>query len=468
MRSVGQTLAGSAPVRWLQAHTFAADLLFAVALGAMSVGVVLSLDDTFVPESMALPDHWAEWFLVIGSAWAVPFRRLAPVPAVIVGGVLQAGLWVSSLPDTALAVVVLVYTAAAHRSQAARWAGWGVPGALMLFTTFGVFSGDVPAYFIVLVGVLGFSAAALGASARSRQQHMEAAEARADELVRSRQGDRERAIVEERARIARELHDVVAHGLSVIVVQASAAQRILERDPDGTKSALHQIEMTGRNALNEMRQVLSAIRTDPDESWQPAPGLAALDQLVAEMATTGLEVSVTGTGAGRMVTPGQPAPTDAGPLPATVDLTAYRIVQESLTNVLKHGGRGVTATVDISRSPRSLDLLIADNGDGAAAVDQGGHGLRGMQERVEVFGGRFDAAPRDRGGFAVSVSLPLDKKERVEGGTSGISPNDGDSPKDDSLSGDGSTGDTSTGDTPTGDIFEGVTEDLSGGTAGER
>lgn len=411
MRTVGQTLAGSPAVRWLREHRFAADLLLAIALASVTLLVYLNLDEEFVSESVALPDHWMEWLLLFGSTWAVPFRRVAPVPAVIVGGLLQAVVWMMALPDSNLGTVILIYTAAAHHSAAARRAGWGVSIALTLFTITGAIDGSVPAYFIILVGILGFGSAAFGAAARSRQLHADAAEAKAEELVRSRQGDRERALVEERARIARELHDVVAHGLSVIVVQASAAQRILERDPEGTASALEQIEKTGRNALNEMRQVLSAIRTDPDESWQPAPGLAALDELIAELATTGLQVSVTGSGAREIIHPTGVPETEVEPLPATVDVTAYRIVQESLTNVLKHGGRGATATVEISRQPRSLDLCIVDNGRGAAATDQGGHGLRGMQERVEVFGGRFAAGPQQNGGFAVSVSLPLDQSD---------------------------------------------------------
>jgi signal transduction histidine kinase len=411
MRTVGQTLAGSPAMRWLREHTFAADLLLAVGLASISIVVYLNLDDELIAESVPTPDNWVEWLLVIGPTWAVPFRRVAPVPAVIIGGILQATVWLLEFPDSNLGTVILIYSAAAHHSAAARRAGWGVSGALMLFTITGVMDGSVPPYFIILVGILGFGSAAFGASARSRQLHAERAEAKADELLRSRQGDRERALVEERARIARELHDVVAHGLSVIVVQASAAQRILERDPDGTASALQQIEKTGRNALNEMRQVLSAIRTDPHESWQPAPGLAALDELVAELATTGLQVSVTGTDAADTAQPSGSETAGFEPLPATVDVTAYRIVQESLTNVLKHGGRGATATVEISRQPHSLDLCIMDNGRGAAATDQGGHGLRGMQERVEVFGGRFAAGPQLNGGFAVSVSLPLDQSD---------------------------------------------------------
>jgi signal transduction histidine kinase len=146
-----------------------------------------------------------------------------------------------------------------------------------------------------------------------------------------------------------------------------------------------------------MRQVLSVVRTDPSESWRPAPGLDGLDELVADLALTGLDVTLHRVTGER-----------AAPLPVTVDMTAYRIVQESLTNVLKHGGRGATAQVEVAHGAQSLDLAITDDGRGASADDGGGHGLRGMRERVEVFGGQLIAGPRPGGGFTVEVSLPID------------------------------------------------------------
>ena len=310
---------------------------------------------------------------------------------------LQAIVWIVEFPDSYMALATLLYSAAAYGGTRGLRASWAVGGGLTAFTVLGVLTGSAPTYVIPIVALSSAAATSFGMITAGRQAYTEATEARARELERSRQSDQDRALVDERARIARELHDVVAHGLSVIVVQASAAQRILDRDPAGTASALQQIEQTGRTALNEMRQVLGAIRTEPSESWQPAPGLEALDGLVAEMRSTGLVVTVTEE---------NDDPTDT--LPATVDLTAYRIIQESLTNVLKHGGRGAQATVEICHRQRSLELKITDNGRGANAGDSGGHGLRGMQERVEVFGGTFAAGPHAGGGFTVSVSLPLD------------------------------------------------------------
>lgn len=384
--------------RWLRARPLVVDTALAVFVASLAVAVALGTENA-IGGDVEIPETWWQWTVLIGATWMVPFRRVAPGVAVVLGSALQAFAWTRGFPDTFTAMAILIYSAAASSDHRIGRMGWASAGLLTLFTASGVISGEAPLYVLPIVGLFSAAAAAGGTISASRQAYAEAAEARALELERSRNSDRDRALVEERARIARELHDVVAHGLSVIVVQASAAQRILDRDPEGTASALHQIETTGRTALNEMRQVLGAIRTEPSESWQPAPGLSALDELVNEMRSTGLPVTI-------VTENGEDQVTD--PLPATVDLTAYRIVQESLTNVLKHGGRMAQATVEISRQPRSLDIRVTDNGRGAVGLDGGGHGLQGMQERVEVFGGRFEAGPRPGGGFAVSVSLPLD------------------------------------------------------------
>ena len=379
------------------------DLPLAVLLATAAVAVPITAQDGDIAGEMTRPNSPAAWLLIIGAAWAVPFRRLFPLAALAVGTALQLTVWTVGYPDTFVAMAVLLYSAAAHGRADRRIWVWAAAAILSLYTGIGVLVDDVPAYVLPLIGLFGAASTAVGSAIAARQAYAEAAEARALELERSRQADRERALAEERGRIARELHDVVAHGLSVIVVQAAAARRILERDPDGAATALGQIESTGRNALGEMRQVLSAIRTEPEESWRPTRGLADLDALVTELEHTGLAVSVHQS---------EPETGGVEPLPATIDVTAYRIVQESLTNVLKHGGDGATARVEIVRAPATLDLRISDNGRGALAADGGGHGLQGMQERVEVFGGRFQAGPRLGGGYTVEASLPVDGRHR--------------------------------------------------------
>ncbi len=399
--------------QWLSRFTagpFTADLLLAVFLIGVVVIIGLSIDSSVdSSEDLTRPSTWWHWPLLIGSTFMVPFRRLAPTVALVVGGILQAGTWLMDLPDLYLGTSVLLYSAAAHGGIGGRRASW-ITGLLLTgFTVFGVLADEAPFYVVPIIGLYSAAATALGISTANRQAYIDQVEARAADLEQSRKLDRDRAMIEERARIARELHDVVAHGLSVIVVQASAAQRILDRDPAGTSSALQQIEQTGRTALNEMRQVLGAIRTEPSESYHPARGLGSLQDLVSEMERTGLQVTVVDSGQMDSGGDGQGQEQDAGPqVPATMDLTAYRIVQESLTNVLKHGGRGAKAEVHINRGPSTLELRITDNGQGAGAIDGGGHGLQGMRERVEVFGGRFDAGPQPGGGFVVSAVLPVD------------------------------------------------------------
>ncbi len=394
-------------LNWLADRPFLTDLGLAALLALAAVFVTFSADGAF--GDSAGPVTPVGWIISFGSIYAVPFRRIAPRVAVVVGGLLQTLPWANGFADLFLATSILLYSATVHGGPTGRRLSWAVGAALTLYTTLGVVTGNAPVFAVPIVALYAVAAVAFGIASTNRGRYVEAVEARADAAERSMVADRDRALTEERNRIARELHDVVAHGLSVVVVQAAAAQRILDRDPDGARSALNQIEQTSRKALGEMRHVLSAIRTDPDESWKPAPGLSDLDELVDELRQIGLRVSVT--------TSGLPDPSE-GEVPSTVDLTAYRIVQESLTNVLKHGGSGATATVDIAQGERTLDLAIVDDGRGAAAEPGGGHGLRGMRERVEVFGGEFRAGPERGGGFAVRVSLPIDgdpARSRPEG-----------------------------------------------------
>ncbi len=383
------------PPGWTRSRPWIFDGLLAIALALVGVAVVFGAGENFPGTDQ--PSNVGQWLILFGPAMAVPFRRMLPTTAVIVGALLQCVLWVTALPDFYLAMAFLIHAGAAYGGQRGRRASWAAAVGLTAYAGFGVLVGEAPAYAPPFVALSSVAAVALGISMANGDAYTKAVEAGARDMARSQEAEKQRVLTEERNRIARELHDVVAHGLSVIVVQSAAAQRILERDPDGARSALQQIEQTGRTSLTEMRHVLSVVRTDPDESWRPAPGLAGLDELIAELGKAGLDVSLTETGDDRPES-----------LPATVDMTAYRIVQESLTNVLKHGGHGASAKVEINHKPGSIGLSVLDNGRGSAAEDGGGHGLRGMQERVEVFGGSFSAGPRLSGGFEVNVSLPLD------------------------------------------------------------
>jgi signal transduction histidine kinase len=227
-------------------------------------------------------------------------------------------------------------------------------------------------------------------------------------LVRRVIGDRERsaqiaererdliareAVVEERARIARELHDVIAHHVSMIVLQAGAERRVLDGDNASTRDVLETVEQTGRSALTEMRRLLGMLRGDETEPLTPQPGLVDVPVLVEQLREAGLPVELKVEG-------------DHRELPVGIELSAYRIVQEALTNALKHA-RDARTSVRVSYGPDSLELEIVDDGAPAAEpVERGGHGLVGMRERVALYGGSIEAGSRPTGGFAVRVLLP--------------------------------------------------------------
>jgi signal transduction histidine kinase len=216
-------------------------------------------------------------------------------------------------------------------------------------------------------------------------------------LEARREAEKRSAVAEERARIARELHDVVAHSVTVMTVQAGAVRRLLGDDRAREREALETVEATGRQALVEMRRLLGVLReTDGDaaRSLGPQPGLAALDALVAQVRRAGLPVELAVAG-------------DHPQLPPGVDVTAYRVVQEALTNALKHGGRGARARVEVRFDPDAVELEVENDGRVAGPGDGLGHGLVGMRERVGIFGGTLEAAARDGGGFLVRARLPL-------------------------------------------------------------
>ena len=212
----------------------------------------------------------------------------------------------------------------------------------------------------------------------------------------AREEEAARATASERARVARELHDVLAHNLSVMVIQASAARRVVDQDPGAAIEAAELISRTGREALSELRYVFGPVRKEEGDTLGASPGLANINQLASRAHRAGLPVEVQVAGEPIQVSPG-------------VDLTAYRVIQEALTNTLKHA-HGARATVTVQYEPRELIVEVLDNGVGAAdngtPVDGGGHGLVGMRERVALYGGKLEASERD-GGFAVRARLPV-------------------------------------------------------------
>jgi signal transduction histidine kinase len=334
-------------------------------------------------------------------------RHANPAVAIALGGVSSLALyWRRSHPSAVVAVI----TAATVGAVVAG--GWPVPFqlaiALMTLATARVpysrrlAAGSIAATALALLATargieeIGFHTVFLiaawfvGDSVGSRRAYVEAIEEKAARLERERETEVARAAAEEQARIARELHDVIAHALSVIVVQAGAADDVFELDPRRARGAVRAIDAAARNALADLRRVLGTLQEG--NGYRPQPGLGRLDSLVEQVRGTGLDVSLEVEGAPR-------------PLPASVDLSAYRIVQEALTNVIKHAG-AAHAKVRV-RFGDELLLEVRDDGHGSANGNGTGSGLIGMRERVALLGGSVETGNAAGGGFLVSAQLPV-------------------------------------------------------------
>jgi len=324
------------------------------------------------------------------------FRRRAPLAsfAAVFATVAWSSLAFGGAEGAAefVAAVVSLYSAAANSSRRSLvLAGAFAAGAVHELRDPHVHGiGDV-------VWGAGLLAVAwlLGVAMHGRQGRIVALEHETARLESEQELRARRAVAEERSRIARELHDVVAHAVSVVVVQAQAGQRLVGRDDGRARDSLEAIEETARTALQEMRRLLGMLRETDDASLAPQPGLAQLDALAAQVSDAGLSVDVD---------------VDGGPvpLPPGLDLAAYRLVQEGLTNALKHGRAG-RANVRIAYAGRQLEIEVVDDGRGAAgAGDGGGHGLVGVRERVALYGGVLESGPRPEGGWLLRASLPLE------------------------------------------------------------
>jgi len=240
----------------------------------------------------------------------------------------------------------------------------------------------------------------VGDNLRTRRAYLAELEARAARLEREREEKADRAVVEERARIARELHDVIAHNVSVMVVQAAAGEDVFEEDPGKARESLSAVASTGRAALSELRRLLGVIRADDDRgepAYAPQPGIEHVGELVRQVREAGLPVELSVLGEPRR-------------LPEGVGLCAYRIVQEALTNTLKHA-HASSARVNVRYVADALELQVLDDGRGVSAVNGEtiGQGLIGMRERVALFGGELRAAPRAGSGYEVRARLPLEE-----------------------------------------------------------
>jgi len=336
--------------------------------------------------------------LALGCTLPLAWRVRYPIATVVVitaaGGLLVAVAAPHQAPfEVFIGSVLASYSIGAHTAGGRRWLGLGLMFGVGLpfmvaADSNGMASGNALAPIAWLTG-----AWAVGAIIRGRRLRTAELELLTAELAQQRDLQAQAAVAVERGRIARELHDVVAHNVSMMVVQAGAADRVLEGDQPDVRRALAAIAGTGRETVDEMRLLLGVVRSDEGAGLSPQPGLADLDQLVSNVRSAGLHVDLRVEG-------------ERSPLSPGVDLSAYRIVQEALTNVLKHTE---TARVEVTvrYANDAVQVEVCDDGRPREPTAGGGNGLIGMRERVAMLGGEFRAGARRDGGFAVFARLPI-------------------------------------------------------------
>jgi signal transduction histidine kinase len=380
----------------IRRHPWWTDSLLALFLTVISVGseVAGSRHDGHVTASLV------EVLLALLTTVPIALRRYRPlgVLAVTVGAEALLLLFFNRA-EVPLGVIVALYTVASRceRRVSIRAAEWV---ALPIIVAVIVNNGPHVARVIPELALFAI-AWVLGDNTRTRRAYLAELEARAARLEREREERDERAVGDERARIARELHDVIAHNVSVMVVQASAGEELFDTDPRRARESLAAVASTGRAALTELRRLLGVIRSEEEgegaAAYTPQPGLEYLDELVRQVRETGLAVELTVLGEPRE-------------LPEGVGLCAYRIVQEALTNTLKHADAS-RAEVSLRYVADALELQVLDDGRGAMPVngEGSGQGLIGMRERVALFGGELSARPRAGDGFEVRARIPIEE-----------------------------------------------------------
>jgi signal transduction histidine kinase len=364
----------------------AVDAVLSVVVGVVTVVSIAVADSDDPTERMT----WWAWALVAVQVVPLVWRRRAPLAVLLVSGLASLAFGMANLPDPAIqfTLALALYTVAAYRCRSVS-----VP-VILLFVVVGalgfVLDDQADLADVAVNYLVGLGAWVVGDSTRSQRE-------RTAWLAQRQQDEALRAAAEERVRIARDLHDVVAHHISVIVVQAEAAQEVLAAHPERAEGAMTTVADTARSALGELRRMLGLLRSESGRA--PQPDLTAVEDLVASVRGAGLAVELRTTGPAR-------------PVDGVVGVTAYRIVQEALTNVLRHA-EARRACVDLVFEDEALVVRVADDGRGPASAGGpdgggGGQGLVGMRERVAVLGGRLEVGPAPGGGgFAVDARLPL-------------------------------------------------------------
>ena len=379
---------------WLRRHPLAADSILAGILCALAVGAHWNAP---------LPPHGTDpsvlgTVLVCLTALPIALRRRHPIAVLAVVAIAEETVGIIGYPNSGwVSLMIAVYTLAAHCSGKPRAVTAKIFAVCTLIVLVsGLFAsklevGDFVSSIVFLVGAF-----VLGDNLQRRRLHV------AELADKVEQADRERELIaqqrtqDERSRIARELHDVVAHSVSLMIIQAGAARRSIATSPERAEDALRSLEATGRQAMDELRRVLGVLRTAEIDGSQlsPQPSLSHVRELVDGDPSLAVELHETG----------QP-PLD---IPPSVELSLFRVVQEALTNVRKHAGQVRHVGVTISYEPEQIVVQVVDDGRGASvALNADGHGLVGMRERMALCGGSVSAGPKPGGGWQVRASAPL-------------------------------------------------------------
>jgi len=399
--------------RWLQDHRLVEDSLFAAAIaGPFAVWSLVDIILARPPWDLSLGVAIIVTLAIVVASVAFVFRRVAPAASfVVVSSALLVQTIVPSSSGVLPALIIFPFSLFAFATYGPRWApalGLAVSlvgaGAITVHLALNPPSGQGDVPFVALYGsslavaLVGWS---LGLFRRVQLAYIAALEERAARAEAEREERARAAAREERTRIAREMHDVIAHSLAVIVSQAQGGRYAARSDPERAGAVLATIADTGRQALSDMRGLLDVLRPDApatgdittDEGWMPQPSLAELPELLERVRAAGLPVTYTESGTAR-------------PLGPAAELALYRLVQEALTNTLKHAGPGAEATVHFDWSEQALTAEVSDSGRGVVSSPGEGHGLIGMRERLASVGGSVTAGSLPGGGFKVEARVP--------------------------------------------------------------
>lgn len=372
-----------------------------LAFGLMALGFISRIEISDLPTGSTFsrePDAW-NFALIAFQTLPIAFRRRWPVTVL---AVVTAGFMIDralDYPNTlASAGIVLAIHAIGSElpSRASMRIGFPYVVGLSAFTALGAWTLEsVGAGDVIGTALIAGAPLYLGREVHERRLRLEQLQSRAELAEREKELRATEAVAEERARIARELHDVVAHQMAVMTLQAEGASRIATDSDPRVAEALQTIKTAGHSALTDMRRMVGLLRT-PESSTDlaPMPSLRQVEQLVQTVKDAGLDVNLEIRGPARALDDG-------------IELSAYRVIQESLTNVARHGGPQATANVTLAYSEDGIDVEVVDTGRGAASKpSEEGHGIIGMRERVAVLQGEFDAGPKPGGGFRVRAHIP--------------------------------------------------------------